>query len=109
MKKIVLVLLVMFQVKGFAKEVICDIKVNREHVFSTILEISKGQKVEFAEVAGSKFTLKSLKNSQYEIEIFDRDKSSRAYAEGSLKTKGERVQYSLWTRDILLESSCGLF
>ncbi len=109
MKNLLFLSLLSLSTSILSAEIICDIKTNGGHTFSTIIEIKEGQKVEFADIEGLKFKLKSKYNSHYEMEIFDIDGPSRTYVEGSLKIKSDKVQYSLWTRDILLESSCSLF
>ena len=50
--------------------------------------------------------IKSLGNSQYELEIFDPSNPSRSYSTGVLKSTNDFIKWANWDREAIYEIAC---
>lgn len=89
-----------------ASDLICSVKFNTQEVFETKVSVKEGQRVKFVSIENYTFFLKNTKAHDFELEVLDMDIPSRSYALASLKNGEDKLQYSLWSRDTLLETSC---
>lgn len=93
---------------SFAEELICQVKVNTQTVSEQKLTVPANASIPYAEVEGFRMKINNHGASKFELEIFDPSVPSRGYAEGSLKDAKDELKWTLWTRDILLETACRL-
>ncbi|GEM_PF-6758724 len=107
-KTMTLALALTFSTSIVASELTCNIKINSEDVHNTSFEVSEGQRIKFADSPDLKFSLKAMTKDKFELEAFDLAVPSRTYAIGRLKDRGDDLNYTLWTRDLLIEVNCEL-
>jgi hypothetical protein len=50
--------------------------------------------------------LTRVKGNQFELEIYDREKPTRAYSRARIEEAGDTIGYTLWEREALLEVDC---
>ncbi len=93
---------------SYAQDLTCQILVNTEIASESTVELEANSKIFFGEVEGYRFTINSLGNSKYELEIFDPGTPSRSYSSGLLKTIGDKISWTYWSREIMIESNCRL-
>ncbi len=91
-----------------AEEVTCRISLNTEIQSETSFEIEANSKVLVGEIDGFRISLNNHGSSKYELEIFDPSGPSRSYAAGILKNPQDEITWTLWSREVLLDSSCHL-
>jgi hypothetical protein len=106
MKSTIVTLLALLSLNINATDILCSIKVNTQNEFETKLSMDVSQKVKFASADNFTFFLNRINESDYELELLDTSVPSRSYAKATLNTQTDKLQYSLWNRDILLETSC---
>ncbi|OUR97277.1 hypothetical protein A9Q84_13200 [Halobacteriovorax marinus] len=106
MKKISLLFAFVICSSTMATDLICKINLNTTNVFTTKVSVEAGEKVTIAAGEQYSFFLKNLVGDDYELEVLNVQAPSRSYALASLSTSSDKLQYSLWSRDILLEASC---
>jgi hypothetical protein len=87
-------------------DLICKVKVNSEEALETKVIIDEGQKIKYASAENFTFFVKQINSTDYEIELLDMSVPSRSYAKASLNSGADKLQYSLWSRDMILESNC---
>lgn len=109
MPKFLFFLLTIANVSGaFAEQLLCKVTVNTEVQTKKEITVLPDEKVTFADVDSFRMMVKNLGSAKFEVEVFDGNEPSRGYAKGSLKTSDDEVRWTLWRRDILLETSCQL-
>jgi hypothetical protein len=91
-----------------AEVLLCQIKENTKLAITRKVLVAPGAKVLFADVNGFRFTINSGGSGQFEIETFDPNVPARTYAQGRLQSLSDVLKSSLWTRYVLLETSCQL-
>lgn len=94
--------------KLYSEELFCAVRMNLETVAETQLTLGSNERVMFAQVGDYVFYITNKNHSKFELEIFDGNNLSRSYAQGVLKVATDDVMWTLWSRDILLETSCKL-
>lgn len=50
--------------------------------------------------------LTRIKGNQFELEIYDQLKPTRAYSRARIEQAGDTIGYTLWEREALLEVDC---
>jgi hypothetical protein len=93
---------------AFAETIHCQVKVNTKIVSEKTLTIAANASAGYAQVEDFSLKINNLGASKFEIEVFDPNTPSRNYADGFLRSSGDEVSWALWSRDILLETSCHL-
>ena len=91
-----------------AEDLICNVSVNTEVVAETEFTVVPKTKVTYVLVEDYTFFVANLGESKYELEIYDSAGPTRFYATSYLRTTSDQLAWTLWSRDILLETSCKL-
>jgi hypothetical protein len=86
----------------------CDVSLNGEIVAENNLFVNVAEQKNYVTLGTFYFYVKNMGNSQFELEIYNTDGPLRSYAEGNLRTLTDKLSWTLWTRDILLETKCKL-
>lgn len=107
-KMIASVLFLIMTSSSYAQDISCQILVNTEIVNESTISVEANSKMVYGDVEGYRFMINNLGASKYEIEIFDPSGPSRSYASGTLKTEDDKISWTFWSRDIMLESNCRL-
>lgn len=108
MKVISLALLTLFSTTCLASEVTCSIKVNTQQDTVTKFKIEENERVKFGSADNLTFFLKRLTTRDFELELLDVNIPSRSYAKATLEKSSDHLQYSYWSREMLLEAECNL-
>lgn len=110
MKRLLLpsLILSLLAANAAAEDLVCRVKVNGAAASERKVRVSPNESVPYAELEGYRFKIKNLGPSRFEIEAYDSAAPSRGYAAGFLRAAGDAVSWTLWTRDILLETTCAL-
>lgn len=93
---------------AMAENLFCQVSVNMEVQSKLTIEVPLNEKIAYAIAQPFQMKIKNLGASQFELEIYDSEEPARHYAKGTLRTEGDEVKWTLWRRDILLETSCHL-
>lgn len=93
---------------AFAEDITCQILRSGEVVNESTISVDQNAKVHYGKEGGYQFMLNNHGESKYEIEVFDSNGESRNYALGTLKTATDKISWTFWSRDMLIESSCTL-
>ncbi len=91
-----------------SEEVFCTVKVNLETVAETQFNIGATERLMYVQAEDFAFYLANKGQSKFELEVFDGSVPSRSYAQGVLRALTDELTWTLWSRDILLETSCKL-
>lgn len=109
MKKLIAALfLTLISSSVFAEELFCNVTVNMETVAEVEFTSAPKTNTAYVVAEGFSFYITNKGNSKFELEVFNLDGPSRSYAEGYLRTQEDTLAWTLWTRDILLETRCKL-
>lgn len=107
-KLIVAMMLSLCSTAVFAEELFCTLSVNMETVGEVQFKAEPQAKTPYLIADGFSFYVSNKGNSKFELEIFNLEGPSRSYAEGFLRSKEDTLAWTLWTRDMLLETKCKL-
>lgn len=91
-----------------AEDLFCNVSVNTEVVAATEFAVAPKTKMTYVLVEGYTFSIANLGESKYELEIYDSAGATRSYATAYLRATTDQLGWTLWSRDILLETSCKL-
>lgn len=105
-KAILSLILLAVAADASAAELLCQVKVNAEIQSVARIEVSENASALYAETHGFRLRVNSRGASRYELEIYDSAVPSRSYSEGALRNGTDELKWALWTREILLETSC---
>ena len=109
MKKLIFFCMFLFSSLSFAEDLLCVVKVNLSVVGEVEISVAPSSAhTHYMEVEGFRFYITNKGHSKFELEIYNPNDPSRGYAEGFLRTAEDQLTWTLWSRDILLESSCRL-
>ena len=109
MKKIYLLMVLVFSSQVlFAEELVCSITANGDLLAETQFSLEAKAETQYATGGSYSFYLHNLGSSKFEMEIYNNDGPSRSYSTGFLRNSADTLTWTLWTRDILLETSCKL-
>ena len=97
-------LLITTSVNAF--ELFCMVKLNLDKVISTRVEVPVNSSVPYGKIPGFSFKVKNLGYDKFEIDVFNGRADSRSYAEGLLRGADDELRWTLWSRSVLLETSC---
>lgn len=86
----------------------CEVIGNHELLSSTKLEVKTSASYLYAQHGSYSFYVKTSPINQYEIEIYNSSGPIRSYVVGKLELLKDKLAWTLWTRDILLETNCKL-
>lgn len=104
MKKVLLTLLSSSLI--YASSINCNVKKELTTISSVDISFARSIKVEIDSFDEFQFLVSKLDNDYYEIEVYDKNQPSRSYSKGKLSNSGESLNWTLWTRDYLLEVEC---
>ena len=90
---------------AFSSQIFCKIKLNSELVYKTQFEETQ-KKVILGKYNDYQISITKKGPSTFEIEAYNREIPSRTYALGTLDSSADQVSLDLWTRKVLLQSSC---
>lgn len=93
---------------AYSEELFCTVSVNLETVAETEFNLEVSERTKYVDAGDFVFYVKNMGDSKFELEVFDGSVPSRSYALGILRNATDDLKWSLWTRDILLETSCKL-
>lgn len=93
---------------SMAENLLCRVSVNLEVQSELVIQAPLNENILFAEIQSFRMRIKNLGASKFEIEVYDSVEPARSYAKGTLRTEEDEVRWTLWKRDILLETSCSL-
>lgn len=109
MKKLIIALALSLSSSALlAEELFCTVSVNFETVAEVQLQVEPTQKEAYVMADAFSFYVTNKGQGKFELEIFNADEPSRSYAEGFLRTKEDTLAWTLWSRDMLLETKCKL-
>lgn len=91
-----------------ASDLVCNVKINAEEAAVTEFTVAPNTEVTYAVLEGYKFFVSNLGNSKFELEIYDSNGPTRSYATGHLRNLTDDLSWTLWSREILLETTCKL-
>lgn len=91
-----------------SEELFCTLSVNLEKIAETQFQIENGSRVKYIDAGDFVFYVANKGEAKFEIEVFDGSAPSRSYAQGILRSASDDLKWSLWTRDVLLETNCKL-
>ena len=103
-----LVLLLLNSVAANSASLNCEVINDHEVISSSEVEASLGQSLQYASIGSYTFYVKQTELSQFELEIYNSNGPIRSYASGTLKKTTDKLAWTIWTRDILLETNCKL-
>jgi hypothetical protein len=106
MKKIFFLLLLLSFSAAQSETLYCNVKLNSALVTETKVDVAESNEVEYARLENFRFKIKSLSAQKFEITVFDGIAPSRSFADGVLKTAPDELSWAVWTRDMLLETTC---
>ncbi|MDB2425930.1 hypothetical protein N9W41_00155 [bacterium] len=104
-KLIMIISILAFSTNAFPAQIFCKIKVNTELVFKTQFD-ETNKKTILGKYGDYQISLVNKGHLNYEIEAYNNEIPSRTYALGNLNTVSNKISLDLWTRDVLLQSSC---
>jgi hypothetical protein len=91
-----------------AEDLLCQTSTSTQVISEQVVTVAEHEKVKFEEQVGFSLMVHNLGHSQFELEIFDANGESRSYATGFLHSKDDILAWSIWSRTVLLETSCKL-
>lgn len=91
-----------------AESLNCDVSLNGEIASDMNLQINKSEQKNYLTIGTYYFYVKNLGGSLFELEIYNSDGPERSYAEGIIRDSTDKLSWTLWTRDILIETKCKL-
>ena len=86
----------------------CEVINDHEVISSSQVEPSTGKSLQYASLGSYSFFVKQTESSQFELEIYNSNGPIRSYASGRLEKTSDKLAWTIWTRDILLETNCKL-
>lgn len=92
----------------FAEDVVCTVTANHDVLAQTDFSLNVKEQHQYVSAGTFSFYLSNLGNSKFEIEVYNNDGPTRFYTTGLLRTSNDILTWTLWSRDILLETSCKL-
>ena len=107
-KLIISFVLLLATTSAFAENLICTVSVNLQVVAEAEVTAEVKNKEIYVQAEDFTFYVTILGNSKFEMEIFDMTTPSRSYAQGYLRSAADELTWTLWSRDILLDTSCKL-
>lgn len=90
-----------------AQDLFCNLKVNNDVIADTKVTTILGKSVVFGEYGNYKVSVRDLGASKFFIEVYEIN-VSRTYADGVLRTEDDEIKWTLWSREILMETACRL-
>ena len=84
----------------------CHIDINNDPLLQTQVETKTKTKVKTGEVDSVTAYVTEKVDGIYTLEAFLASSETRIYSEGMIKTNGDRLSASVWSRDILLDIEC---
>lgn len=93
---------------ALSADLLCRVKVNHETVSERKVVLDEGTSAFYAETRGFRMRANHRGASKFELEVIDLETPSRGYAEASLRAPEDAIKWTLWTRELLLETSCQL-
>lgn len=92
----------------FAEDLACTVTANSDVLIQTDFNLNVKEQYQYLSAGTFSFYLSNLGNSKFEIEVYNNDGPIRFYTTGLLRTSNDILTWTLWSRDILLETSCKL-
>lgn len=86
----------------------CEVIANHERLSVNTIEIKGQYSIPYAKHGSYSFFVKTSPINQYEIEIYNSNGPIRNYVVGKLERPTDKLAWTLWSRDILLETNCKL-
>lgn len=108
MKYILLFMVACLTSTSMAENLLCQVSINMEVQSKLSLQVPLDENILYAKFQPFQMRIKNLGASKFEIEVYDSEEPSRSYAKGTLRAEDDEVRWTLWRRDILLETSCSL-
>jgi hypothetical protein len=93
---------------AYAENLACSVSANGDLLAQTTFSLAVNEQKNYISAGTFYFYVKNKGESKFELEIFNSDGPSRSYAEGNLRNSEDMLAWTLWTRDILLETNCKL-
>ena len=103
-----LILLSLISVSANSAVLNCVVITDHEVISSSQVESSLSKSLQYASIGSYSFYVKQTESSQFELEIYNMNGPIRSYASGSLEKTTDKLAWTIWTRDILLETNCKL-
>jgi hypothetical protein len=92
----------------FAENIYCQVSVNLEIQSKSTIQVSLDENISYAKIQSFQMKIKNLGFFKFEIEVYDSDEPARHYAKGTLRSSDDEIKWTLWRRDIIIETTCRL-
>jgi hypothetical protein len=92
----------------FAEDLSCTVIANHDVLAEVEINVATKEQSNYINAGSFSFYVTNKGDSLFELEIFNTNGPTRSYAEGVLRVVSDKLAWTLWTRDILLETNCKL-
>ena len=103
-----LIAVILVGINASAEKINCQIKLSTKLVSEQGLDLPDKASASFGNIPGYSFKILNQGASKFTVEIFEADAPARHYVAGNLRAVADQLNWALWTRDILIETSCFL-